>query len=273
MHEILEMNKNVTRDLHHKINRFCAPLVDYLEISHFYHWSLTNSGQFVCVGLNQAWEEYFFAENLQSLSPYIRHPDNFCTGISSMNIVEDTQFSTLTNIAKETYHVNLSLHIINKTKNGMETYGFATNTDHPIHHMKLINELPLLRQFIKRFRQEIKPDNTILLDNRVDIASQIGSAFYKTPLKVTPNFDSLKRKNLLQQLMGEPIHSLTNREQSVIKLLLLGYSASQIAERLFLSKRTIEHHIERIKNRLNCFSKSELIQKARKLEAFEEFNI
>ena len=65
--------------------------------------------------------------------------------------------------------------------------------------------------------------------------------------------------------------SCSVREIEVMKLLLEGYSASQIGKEIFLSRRTIEHHLERIKDKLGCTSRAELIQKARELEALEYF--
>jgi len=67
------------------------------------------------------------------------------------------------------------------------------------------------------------------------------------------------------------ISNLSSIELNVMNLLLEGYSAAQIALRLFRSSRTVEHHIERIKEKLGCCSKGELIQKARKMERFNCF--
>ncbi|MBH1989017.1 MAG: hypothetical protein I8H75_04965 [Myxococcaceae bacterium] len=50
-----------------------------------------------------------------------------------------------------------------------------------------------------------------------------------------------------------------------------GYSANEIAKRVFRAKRTIEHRIEKIKSQLNCCSKSELIRFVQKFEIHEEY--
>ncbi len=54
---------------------------------------------------------------------------------------------------------------------------------------------------------------------------------------------------------------LSEREKEVLSLLVRGKTAREIADWICLSKRTIEHCIERIKLKTHCASKSELIEK------------
>lgn len=56
-------------------------------------------------------------------------------------------------------------------------------------------------------------------------------------------------------------YDLTDREQDVVKVLVLGKSIKEIAAILKLSPRTIEHYINNIKLKCNCKKQSELIAK------------
>ena len=49
---------------------------------------------------------------------------------------------------------------------------------------------------------------------------------------------------------------LTRREREVIRLIAEGLTNRQIAERLTLSVRTVERHIENVYNRLGCTGKA-----------------
>lgn len=60
--------------------------------------------------------------------------------------------------------------------------------------------------------------------------------------------------------------ALTYRQTDCLVKWVQGMTAKQIGESLNISKRTVEHHIERIKNLLSCESKTELIKKALSLE-------
>lgn len=55
---------------------------------------------------------------------------------------------------------------------------------------------------------------------------------------------------------------LTNRQNDVLFFMLRGKSAKDIADNLHLSTRTVEDHISSLKDKLNCYSKSELIDRA-----------
>lgn len=59
--------------------------------------------------------------------------------------------------------------------------------------------------------------------------------------------------------------SLTPREQQVLRLLAEGLCAKEIAERLFISPKTVENHRTNIMNKLDIHSTVELIRYAAKL--------
>lgn len=59
-----------------------------------------------------------------------------------------------------------------------------------------------------------------------------------------------------------PELNLSERETECFFYLLRGHSAKSIADRLSLSVRTIEYYFENIKHKFNCYSKSELVDKA-----------
>lgn len=57
-----------------------------------------------------------------------------------------------------------------------------------------------------------------------------------------------------------PTDALTDRELQVFQLLGEGRSVSQIAEMLSISPKTVQNHIDHIKNRLNIQTRQELYQ-------------
>jgi DNA-binding CsgD family transcriptional regulator len=59
-----------------------------------------------------------------------------------------------------------------------------------------------------------------------------------------------------------PFDRLTDRELQVFKLIGRGFSSREIAERLFLSIKTIGTYRERIKKKLNIKHASELVRSA-----------
>jgi DNA-binding NarL/FixJ family response regulator len=59
--------------------------------------------------------------------------------------------------------------------------------------------------------------------------------------------------------------SLTPREQEVMRLLAEGFSAKEIAEKLYISPKTVENHRSNIMNKLGLHSTMELIKYAARL--------
>ncbi|MEU7823650.1 helix-turn-helix transcriptional regulator [Catellatospora sp. NPDC049133] len=49
--------------------------------------------------------------------------------------------------------------------------------------------------------------------------------------------------------------------------MLAGLTYRQIGEKLFISAKTVEHHMARIRRRLGCDSRSELLAKLRAMAA------
>ena len=60
---------------------------------------------------------------------------------------------------------------------------------------------------------------------------------------------------------------LSDREQEVADLVLSGLTYKQIGDRLFISAKTVEHHVARMRQRLNCANRSELLNRLRVLAA------
>jgi len=75
-----------------------------------------------------------------------------------------------------------------------------------------------------------------------------------------------KRNNIFQRsyYIGHSIKhtELTDRELECLFYLVRGKTAKQTASLLFISKRTVESHMVNIKSKLNCATKSDLIEKA-----------
>lgn len=65
-----------------------------------------------------------------------------------------------------------------------------------------------------------------------------------------------------QSLRDSPIESLSDRELEVFRLIGEGVSTAQLAERLHLSRHTVDTHRQRIKEKLNLASANELTQAA-----------
>jgi DNA-binding CsgD family transcriptional regulator len=60
-----------------------------------------------------------------------------------------------------------------------------------------------------------------------------------------------------------PSSRLSDREREVAELLLQGLPYKDIGSQLFISAKTVEHHVARIRRRLGAESRSELLSMLR----------
>lgn len=97
----------------------------------------------------------------------------------------------------------------------------------------------------------------------------------ETVLKGEHFLDSALSHKVVKKLMEFPekessitdprYERLTPREQQVMRLLAEGLSAKEIAERLFISPKTVENHRANIMNKLDIHSTMELVRYAARL--------
>lgn len=247
-----ELNK-YTLAYNRKINKFLEPISNNFNVNHFWYYSLTNEGYYTCLGSNAEWMEHYYAQKLYLPNPHLKNPKNFNSGVSFRPI-------NATNFGSKRIHINQSLVFLQKTNKGVEGFGLASNLPKESFEELCLNEIPLLKLFVKRFEEEFDPVLCKLKSNYVDLASLVGGSFNEENSKIqSPSID---RESLLKYFQLSELLDLTPRERDVLLYISKGWFAVQIADHLQLSKRTVEHYTENIKNKLNCYSKAELIQKA-----------
>ncbi|MBQ0892280.1 helix-turn-helix transcriptional regulator [Micromonospora sp. U56] len=60
-------------------------------------------------------------------------------------------------------------------------------------------------------------------------------------------------------LAGPAPNRLSDREREVAELVLAGLTYREIGDRLFISAKTVEHHVARMRSRLDCANRTELL--------------
>jgi DNA-binding NarL/FixJ family response regulator len=105
----------------------------------------------------------------------------------------------------------------------------------------------------------VKEDADTELFSAIEKIQQEGR--YLSPLLMDELTDKLFEMNKKGRLLQED-EPLTTREREVLKLIAEGLSNKDIADRLFVSVRTIEHHRAHIMRKLNIKSTANLVKYA-----------
>lgn len=246
--------------------RSIRPLCDYLNVNFFYYLRILTQGDkanYIFLGTHLKWQEYSYNDPTSLSSwPVLRHPDKLSSKIDLIKHNADHRLSHLLEVAWNKFGINFSLGIQRKIDRGIESYGFGLSSQHCKAEEQLLNELPLLKNFISFFHTENKGLLNLASENQVEISSLLGPTFYDMQTLSTPSIISPNKKTLLKQLGLESIFLLSIREMDILKFIAYGLPASYIAMKLHLSYRTVENHVASIKSKLDCHSKVELIKKA-----------
>lgn len=249
-------------------NDFC----DYFHINQLWHNRVDNRGSLESISNHPAWTEYFASQKIYEKCPLLRHSKYVDEGITVLSDEEAEKCMSREIIdtfydGKIRYNSNTWITMVKKTKTGTDQFGFFIDKKYlPL----FINEISLVHLFTGKFRERLHSVFLKMADHKANLIDLMGSHFYKDRKEET--FQSELKQQLLKQLGVNESVSLTEREKKVLKFVLQGYSASAIAPQIFLAKRTVEHMLERIKEKLNCNTKTILIQKARELESLGLLN-
>jgi DNA-binding CsgD family transcriptional regulator len=66
------------------------------------------------------------------------------------------------------------------------------------------------------------------------------------------------------EVSSGPLHSqLSDREREVARLVVEGRTYREIGGRLFISAKTVEHHVSRMRQRLGASDRSDLLARLR----------
>lgn len=175
----------------------------------------------------------------------------------------NAQYEQVQKCAWERFRINFNLNLFENGTEGIEAFGFATRFQGCEVEEQLLNELPTLRYFIQEFRKQHGKLFSLLWENPVDLAEQIGNSFYERPKGVVLPLD---RALFLRELGCNYLH-FTTREKEILKFLASGFPASYIGKKLHLGIRTVENYTATIKEKLSSHSKVELIRKAQELDS------
>jgi DNA-binding CsgD family transcriptional regulator len=102
---------------------------------------------------------------------------------------------------------------------------------------------------------------TALRNNQNEIIGVIGSTIDITDHQILQRRDlkPLNKKHGVNDITCRS-RSFSKKQITLLQYIIMGYSAADIGCILNRSKRTIEGHIEHLKNKLQCTSKAEIIR-------------
>jgi LuxR family transcriptional regulator len=240
-----------------------ASVLQQLKIYHFTFLERFNNGEVIYFSNNANWVRDYFDKELYRTSQF----DTATPEFQNFDYVIWPEDSTLDvyKYARDHYDSHHGITLVRKLPNSVRYFFFSTTQDLAIVKQIYVNNLEALERFASFFEQEAKQE------------IQAASKFFKTPeKKVQKQHGTKVDKGLLNRFYEETkldfpneifmpafgLVKISPQEWRCFAYLSKHYTTPEIAEKLGLSVRTIETHLNNLKNKLGCFRKTELFELA-----------
>lgn len=236
------------------IRKICSPLTDCLGIPFFTYYSIDQKGNFTILSNYPEQEDFFYSEKLYLTSPYLTAPDLMRSGAI---LVECTPDSNYLDMMEQRFKMHDVFLILEKHDDSLEGYIFSVKSNDSRGPTVYLNNFELLKKFGRYFIKEAEPIIGKMKADRYNLVKAKGQAFWERdldePLSSTTN-------SQIQNFL-KAISPLSLREHQCLDLFLQGKTAQATAEILGLSRHTVEHYFENIKNKLGCLYKKDLLDR------------
>ncbi len=250
---IIDPNKHFFITTSGKIDEIIKPLRDYFGLTSFVYQKNFNDGSEIRLSNQPKWIQYFYETELYKQSLFERPPSEFTktrlvwAGLTIHNPILEK--------ARE-FNIDHGITFVEPCADGCEFFFIGTEVNRSEVMPKYLANLDLIERFLDYFRDKAKP----LIDEALHHKIIIPGKFEAAPKLFC--VESLNRTDFLNAL--NPIE-FTARELDCMRLLAKGYTHKMIAKELNISPRTVETHLNHVKDKSNTYSKGDLVKYLLKL--------
>ncbi|ODN42445.1 helix-turn-helix domain-containing protein [Piscirickettsia litoralis] len=261
MSELKQITQDISVNLTTKINSVCSPLKQ-LGLSLFAYHIVNAEGKMCIVCNRPEFAEYCASEEYAGddplLQPQVLNLQGHCLWSSLKASFKQTQ------IERSCFDIDHGVSIIKKADHGKtEIFSFAAPRKNYAVYSMYLNEMFLLSEFANYFKKEAQDITNKMNDSLI-------SYFQSNDSKILTNRAINDKIIFLQSINVLPknidLYNLTKPELEYLNLVSEQKTAKQISICLHKSQRTIEHYAERLKEKFNCYSRSQFILMVQQLK-------
>lgn len=263
----LALNRNSTAC--DQIKELCGELFRNTPISWFGYARFYRNREFMLAMSDSKVQEFFLSNNYHIAEFGHRKYDDLPNGSFFANLLTSTEAEVEMHLEiKRRFGLDNFVGVFRKNDNYCDIYNFAADIKHSDLPNFYLNNIYLLEKYIDIFENPMKK---ILHSNSVS-RILIPETVVDTDFNVTDhrihNFSDIVANTIsADELDDSPIAKrsdlvlgrLTQRELDCVRYIVRGYTSKEIAKELSLSFRTVENYCERIKTKLGCRRKQDII--------------
>lgn len=247
------------------IEKILKPLNQYFDIDSIGYFKISRQGQFSYLTNKPETMEEFVRKGFISKDPFYRHPNFYQSQLVILGhtIPSNSLDAKWCEFLHEEAGYKGGFYYLDVTNEGMEGYEFGHHVD-SIKAKHFSQDKKFINAFLPFFKKETKDVRSLIERNSISLISEMGKLFFSSPGIMTSINENDKQAFFkaigLSQNEFLELH-LTSRELDCIVCYLQRKTAPETGKILNLSTRTVENYFEKIKEKLNCRSKSEIYEK------------
>lgn len=253
---MISLKNHISINLTPEVIELCRPLKK-LNIDFFCFHRVFSDGSEVMLSSSGVWAEHFHRAGYSTYSSlqyilrngfeYYVWPNTHLKS-SALGLLRDFE---------NVHHGMTIITKYNENAGYIDAFGFALSKNLEID--VVMNSIDLLKHFSVYFAHQAT--SIINRCKNHKIIPQSSDIIFLANNNNANTIIPIDRRGFLSQTCGNISFSqkFTKKELRCIDHLLLGKTANEIARILNLSPRTVEGHLNNLKNKLGCYKKSELI--------------
>lgn len=177
--------------------------------------------------------DFYTVNELYSYSKYEKPLQEYESGYQMWDYIPNDSPQIFLHLQKE-FSLAHGLIITQKYDDYVDTFAFATNPGNPQINNFYLNEKDIFVNFINNFYKQMKKTLTDLEVYKFSMPSDL-------------------------ETIQNPLVTLSRRQKECAFLLTEGASAKEIAQKLLLSPRTVEYHIDAMREKFQVKNRIQLI--------------
>lgn len=240
-----------SRDIRH-----LSSSLERIGITHFTYLKTFRDDSQIYLSSDAKWIEDYYGLQLYKSSLFEKKQEDYQSGFYAWDPNDDSDVFLH---GKKYFNTGNGMTIIQKNNESCEFYFFSGNLSDQFLINRYLNDRDLFKKFsvffnsaAKKIIHEAEKDK-IHINNKENFKQKI------------PMLDQKIREEFIREISSSKYNTglfrLTYREREIISLILDGKTTKNISNILYISPKTVDRHLENIKEKLECENKVELIKK------------
>jgi DNA-binding CsgD family transcriptional regulator len=257
--------RHIALNSSNEMEQICLPLKPF-DLNHIVYVKVFKDGSHINLCNHSEWTKYFYEQSCYKVALFEGGPELYESGqilwhtLADQNIFRD---------ARNYFKIDHGITIISKQKDTCDFFYIGSTSNKPQLINFYLNHFDILERFMLYFKERARPliekatkHKIRLYRSDPNLKTELANIYYQPSLSSDLQKQFLKNTKVRHyQLDTKYPCTISQRELDCLVHLFQGKSAAEAGNDLFISRRTVEKHIENLKKKLDCQKRSDILKK------------